>query len=216
MSRISEICALLDRCSSFADVGCDHGYCAEYMLKNALCERAYITDISPKSLVKAEKLLSDYISRGLCVSVCCDGLEYFSELPEQVLIAGMGGEEIIKILSYGIPEKFVLQPMKNASLVRSFLSERGCKIIRDDIFRDGRYYFVIKGKRIGGNGEYGQAALDFGRDSLNNPLLAEYLGEEAAKCEGYLADADTPSARNAVGQKLNYYREVQRCIAKNY
>ena len=32
--RIRTLCSLLEKTDVFADVGCDHGYCTEYMLKN--------------------------------------------------------------------------------------------------------------------------------------------------------------------------------------
>ncbi len=186
MGRIETLCSYLDKCGSFADIGCDHGYCTLYMLKNALCDKAYITDISAKCLAKAEKLLNSFIASGKCESVCCDGLEGLPKDINAVLIAGMGGEEIIKILKEGfIPEKFVLQPMKNAPTLRRFLIDNGCKITADDIFKDGKYYFVIKGER-GGAESYGERELAFGRDSLKNPLLSEYLNAEIAKKESYL------------------------------
>ena len=72
--RISAICSYLPKARVFADVGCDHGYCTEYMLKNGLCDRAYISDISKGSLQKAEKLLSRFIEEGVCIPVCADGL----------------------------------------------------------------------------------------------------------------------------------------------
>ena len=50
--RIDMLCSLLERANTFADVGCDHGYCSEYMLKNGLCERAILSDISKGSLQK--------------------------------------------------------------------------------------------------------------------------------------------------------------------
>ena len=38
--RIDTLCSLLEKTDTFADVGCDHGYCSEYMLKNELCDFA--------------------------------------------------------------------------------------------------------------------------------------------------------------------------------
>ena len=32
--RIETLCSLLGKAKTFADVGCDHGFCSEYMLKN--------------------------------------------------------------------------------------------------------------------------------------------------------------------------------------
>ena len=112
--RLREICSRLCKTAVFADIGCDHGYCTQYMLGNGLCEKAYISDISRGSLRKAEILLAEHIRAGRCFPVCADGLEGLPEPCDLVLIAGMGGEEIVRILSSGIPPRFVLQPMKNS------------------------------------------------------------------------------------------------------
>jgi tRNA A22 N-methylase len=138
------------------------------MLKNKLCGRAVITDISAKSLNKAEVLLERYIRNGSCKSVCCDGLKGVNSDIGQVLIAGMGGEEIIKILKESfIPSKFVFQPMKNAAMLRKFLLDSGCKLTRDDLFFDGKYYFIIKGARADA-ANHSEAANSTGAENANS------------------------------------------------
>ena len=78
--RLSTLFSELEKCEKFADVGCDHGYCA---------------------------------AAGKVTSVCCDGLEKIPRDCDLVLIAGMGGEEIVTILKNGfLPRKLLLQPMK--------------------------------------------------------------------------------------------------------
>lgn len=187
MGRIEKLCAFLDPCESLADVGCDHGYCTQYALERGLCKSAIISDVSAKSLSKAEKLLNAYIQTGRVVSVCCDGLEGIPRQTEQVIIAGMGGDEIVSILSRAyIPRKFVLQPMRNCAYVRRYLIDAGCAITADDIIEDGKFYFVIKGMSKGGTCSYSAEELEFGRDSLNNPLFGEYAREELAKKRSYL------------------------------
>lgn len=194
MGRIEEICRLIDPCETFADIGCDHGYCTQNLLKSGKCKRAVISDISPKSLAKAEKLLAPYIESGAVTSVCCDGLEKIPTDIEQVLIAGMGGEEIIKILKSGfIPKKFILQPMKNAEKVRAFLLENGCALTVDDIFFDGNYYFIIKGENSGEKQTYSEAELIFGRDSVKNPLFKQFAGVELKKKKSYIQNCAAES-----------------------
>lgn len=186
MGRIETICSYIDDCETFADIGCDHGYCTLYALQNNKCRGAVISDVSASCLSKAEKLLNSYIVGGQCRAVCCDGLSAVPRDCGQALIAGMGGMEIIKILSEGfIPEKFILQPMKNADRLRAFLIENNCKITADDIFYDGKYYFIIKGERYGGTPYYSEEELAFGKDSLKNPLFAAYAEQEIKKAEGY-------------------------------
>lgn len=209
MGRIEILCSYLDNCESFADVGCDHGYCTQYALKSGKCESAIIADVSAKCLAKAEKLLSAYIQSGVCRAVCCDGLMDIPQDIEQVLIAGMGGEEIIKILSQGfIPHKFVLQPMKNAPKLREFLLAHGCKITADDIFRDDKFYFIIKGERSGGSSAYSPGQLFFGRDSLLNPVLKEYAQAELEKRQRHLVSCTDELARKKITEEVNLLTEV--------
>lgn len=212
MNRIEKICSYLDRCELLTDVGCDHGYCTKYALDNGLCKYAQITDISAKSLSKAEALLNGYIANGACKSYCTDGLKGIESFG-QVLIAGMGGMEIIKIFSEsGVPQKFVLQPMKNPEKVREYLLKSGCVISADDIFFCGKYYFIIKGERKTANGAasspYTKAQLIFGRDSLNNPVFTGFARAELKKLNSYLTHCTEGAAKIGVQERINFLKEA--------
>ena len=209
MGRIEIICSYISASKTFADVGCDHGYCAKYAIESGLCEKVFITDISSKCLEKAEKLLAKYIDSGKCEAVCCDGLGGIDEDCEQVLIAGMGGEEILKILKQSfIPRNFIFQPMKNAPELRAYLIENGCKITVDDIFFDGKYYFIIKGEREGGTALYSPEELLFGRDSLNNPVVKNYAFAEAEKRKSYLQSTMSDKIRQNIEKQYEIYSRV--------
>ena len=171
--RIETLCSLLEKTDTFADVGCDHGYCSEYMLKNGLCEKAIFSDISKGSLAKAEELLAEYIEDGRAVSVLGDGFYGVPENVGEVLIAGMGGSEIVSILSdkkYGfMPNRFVFQPMHDAEKLRRYILENGGEIERDFTFSDGKFYDVICGKKLERGGQvrgYSSAEYEFGRENL--------------------------------------------------
>ncbi len=187
MDRIKKLCGYLSPCKTFADVGCDHGYCTLYMLRNNLCESAIVSDVSGKCLKKAERVLEKYVRSGKCTPVCCYGLEKIEKSPELVLIAGMGGEEIVSILkSAYIPENFVLQPMRNVREVRRYLLDSGAGIIRDDVFESGgKYYFVICGNKRGNKNTYTPARLEFGYGDLNG-ALGDFLKESIQKKREYL------------------------------
>ena len=195
--RLQRLCAEIKACTVFADVGCDHGYCAEYVLKNGLCGRCYISDISAASLKKAERLLSEYIAEGIAYSFCCAGMELIPKDADQVLIAGMGGEEILSILREGfLPERLVLQPMKNAAKVRKYLLEEGYSITRDYTFFDGK-------------------SVWFGYDNLHHPTqeFLDYLKAETEKCERQKHSA--PTQVQAVEERLELLREVWNETSRN-
>lgn len=209
MDRIKKLCAYLKNCQSFADVGCDHGYCTEYMLKNGLCKTAVISDVSAKSLSKAEKLLAPYISCGKCRSVCCNGLEKIDDKTDLVLIAGMGGEEIIQILSAAyIPRSFVFQPMKNVQKVREFLIANGAGITADEPFQSGgKFYFVIEGKRNGNPANYSKARLLYGKN-LKSAATKSYINSELAKKKSYLLRDLSQNEKQKIQAEINFAEGV--------
>lgn len=174
--RLQEIFSLLPECEVFADVGCDHGYIAEAMLKSGKCKKAILADVSAKCLKKAQDLLSSEILAGKAVAIVSNG---FDNLPESqlALIAGMGGQEIASILkkAKSLPEKLLLQPMKNSDEVRKTAVSVGYKIVKDytffsaDVFYDlillekGRDFLTEEEIEFGRTNllERGQAFIDF-------------------------------------------------------
>ena len=174
--RIDTLCSLLTPAKVCADVGCDHGYCTEYMLKNELCERAIFSDVSKGSLAKAEKLLAPYVEEGRAVGVFGDGFYGVDKSVDEVLIAGMGGSEIVYILSdekHGfMPKRFVFQPMHDAEKLRRYILENGGYIEKDYTFQDVKFYDVIVGGKREEGGQvfdetpYTDAEYEFGRDNL--------------------------------------------------
>ena len=171
--RIQTLCGLLEKTDVFADVGCDHGYCTQYALQNGLCNHAIFSDISAGSLDKAKKLLSAFVSEGKATAVLGGGFYGVDKEVGQVLIAGMGGCEIVKILSdksHGfLPKKFVFQPMLNADKLRRWIVENGGVITRDfTFFAEGKYYDVVCGRKAleGETERYTDLEYEFGRDNL--------------------------------------------------
>ncbi len=172
--RIDTLCSLLRPANTFADVGCDHGYCTEYMLKEGLCGRAIFSDVSRGSLAKAEKLLAPFVRQGKATPVLGDGFLGVPKDVDEVLIAGMGGSEIISILSdkkYGfMPKYFVFQPMHDSEKLRRYILENGGYIERDYTFEDGKFYDVLVGGKCEEGGqvcvEYTDAELEFGKENI--------------------------------------------------
>lgn len=171
--RIDTLCSLLVPAETFADVGCDHGYCTEYMLKNGLCNNAVFSDVSKGSLAKAQKLLAPFVATGKAIAVLGDGFYGVDKTIDEVLIAGMGGSEIVSILSdpkHGfMPKRFVFQPMHDAEKLRRYILENGGYIERDFTFEDGKFYDVLVGGRVDEHHRaqaYTNEEYEFGRENL--------------------------------------------------
>ncbi len=169
--RIDTLCGHIGTGELFADVGCDHGYCSEYALKTDKFKRVIFSDISKGSLQKAKDLLAPFVEAGRAIPILGDGFLGVPKHTDEVLIAGMGGSEMIAILSnekYGfLPKRFILQPMHDGEKLRRFLVEKGCFIERDYTFEDGKFYELIVGKSGGQvRDEYSSVEYEFGKENL--------------------------------------------------
>ena len=208
--RLETIFSELLPCKRFADVGCDHGYIARAMLKSGKAERVVISDISAPSLKKAEKLLEGEGEK--VTSVVCDGLSKVPRDCDEVLIAGMGGEEIVSILDAApfLPERIVAQPMKNADKVRKSLLSHGYGIEKDYLFKDGKFYFLISASLFEGRREYGEDELFFGWDNIHSPSRAfkEYVKKTSETLEAVLKGELSERSRKEVEELKNKYDRI--------
>ena len=164
--RLYKIYSEIPNCKVFADIGCDHGYLAKAMLQGGKCNSVILSDISAKCLEKARDLMRDDIAEGRAQAIVSNGFEKLPKV-DCALIAGMGGEEIISILlkAKNLPEKLVLQPMKNTDKVRKKVVELGYKIVKDYTFLVGKIFYdlIVLEK---GQDSLSEEEIKFGRTNL--------------------------------------------------
>jgi len=149
------------------DVGCDHGYIGVQLLLDQTTDFLIATDISAPSLEKTKKLLEENNLIKKSSTRVGDGLQVIapSEKIDQVIIAGMGGKEIMDILEKYPNKKtvshWIFQPMKEVSHLRDYLQKNNLKILHDMVVSERKkYYHII-------TAEYGKYKLsplerDFG------------------------------------------------------
>ncbi len=130
-------------CKSLIDVGCDHGYLVQYALQNDLAERVTACDISAPSLEKANRLnAGDDRVR----FVCADGATAAAG-HDTVVIAGMGGADMMRIMRACSPNVFVLSPQTHERDVRALLCELGYELTADEVVHDKKFYTVLRATR---------------------------------------------------------------------
>lgn len=129
-----------------ADIGADHGYLSKMLIDQNKAKKVIATDISKQSLQKTDDLVKKYKMQDQIETRVGDGLNpvKYDKL-DYVVIAGMGGYEIIKILSqdkYNV-NKFILQPSKNQNVVelRKFLNNNFFFIEKDFIIEDNKRFY---------------------------------------------------------------------------
>ena len=195
------------------DVGADHGILSALILNTGKSEMVYASDISEKSLNKTEILAKNLGLEEKLRCIVSDGLDNFDKSIESdmVIIAGMGGNEIVKILTkisdFSKYKAFLLQPAQDFYVLRQYLTTSGYEVVKDEIVEDkGKYYTNIICKKSDKKTTFSEIQLYFGKDAIQdrsvdfigfvnytyNKLLAikEYLGELDLKkfefCESVL------------------------------
>lgn len=139
-----------------ADIGTDHGYVSVELLKEKKAKKVIASDISSMSLQKA----IDYVNlNNLSDKIDTRAGSGLSVLDQDevdaVIIAGMGGILISKILGADYSKKFVekdptliLQPVQQASELRFYLYENNFEISDEHYIEDmGKYYHIIIAKK---------------------------------------------------------------------
>lgn len=162
------------------DVGTDHAYLAAELLKSGRCSRVIASDVAEGPLEAAKRTLAEAGLLGQSQVILSDGLENVpSEGVTDVIIAGMGGETIVHILSRCsfIKENvnLILQPMTKHSVLREWLADEGFDIIEEKIVHEGKFYYtVIKARYSGIKYELSDLERELGRLDLNDETAAQF------------------------------------------
>lgn len=179
MKRLEGIVSLIKATESIADIGSDHGYLAKMIADRGLASKIYVTDIAEGPLSSAKENLQNYPVEFLLM----DGLEGFDHPLDAAVIAGMGGELIVKIIDksenlFAQMDYFILQPMQQIPFLRRSLYERNYILYKERLVYEGRFYEILfykKGQDASYDFEYSKGFL------MDKKLYFQYLKEKKKK-----------------------------------
>ena len=144
-SRLA-LCAEMVTGDFICDVGTDHGLLPAFLIASGKCRRAVCSDINPLPLAAARETLVKAGAADRAETFLSDGLKDVPlEGVTDIVIAGMGGETIAKIMSgsnHGTAA-FILQPMSRAELLRDFLAENGFAVTAEQGVVSGGFAYTV-------------------------------------------------------------------------
>lgn len=146
--RLRAIVNFCDKNKIIADIGTDHGFVPNFLYEEDINRKIIATDISLNSLNKAIEFTELRGNKGKIEHIVCNGLEKIPPV-DQIIIAGMGGILISKILDRDFEkarqaEKLILQPMQQVDYLRKFLYDKGFKILDEKIvFEDNKFFHIM-------------------------------------------------------------------------
>lgn len=147
--RLKAICDFVPYGSSIIDVGCDHAYISIYLAKNKNCT-AIATDISPNSIERAKKNI-----KGLNIkTMVTDGINGVDLENKIIIIAGMGGDTIMKILNKDIKNDLIISSQSDIPKVREFMHEKNYRLANEKVVYENKHYYVVSYYKYGKGKKY--------------------------------------------------------------
>jgi tRNA (adenine22-N1)-methyltransferase len=148
--RLQKIAEYIPQGSRVADIGSDHAYLPTYLVGTGRSTYIIAGELNDGPYLLArnrvkESGLEDYVQvrKG-------DGLEVIAPGEvDTIVIAGMGGSLITRILSNGMEKleeinRLVLQPNVGEHIVRRYCMENGWKLIAEEILEEeGKIYEIL-------------------------------------------------------------------------
>lgn len=154
-ARMSALAALVTPGARLADVGTDHGYIPVFLCQTGMIPSAIAMDVNCGPLQRAEAHVAESGLEDRIETRLSDGLEKLRPgEADCVLIAGMGGNLMRRILSDGrnvldTVRELILQPQSEIPRTRQFLRELGYRIMDEDMVEeDGKFYFIMKAHKV--------------------------------------------------------------------
>ncbi len=146
--RLQACAELVSDGAFLCDVGTDHAMLPIVQHEVRRIRGAIAADISEGPLRSAKRSIAKY-RKEHCIHTCLsDGLVAVPrEGITDIVIAGMGGETMVHILSHcpwsllGI--RLVLQPQSKAALLRQWLATNGFVIEKEHCVRDGKFLYTV-------------------------------------------------------------------------
>ena len=144
---LNAVASLVESGSSVADVGTGHGYIPVYLVENKISPFVVAMDINEKPLASCRSLVKNEGFEDVIMTRLSNGLEKLDRGEcDTVIIAGMGAELIVDILSncdFVNELHLILQPMTHPEIARKYLYDNGFEINNDFIVTDAKHSYSI-------------------------------------------------------------------------
>lgn len=194
-SRLSTAAGLCRRGVTVCDVGTDHALLACYLAQNG-AKKVIASDVKEGPLSAARRTIAEQGVTNV-TAVLSDGLEKIDHA-DDVVICGMGGELIMKIISgcrfLSEDTRFILQPMTKAEVLRRELCRSGFEITEErTAVDDGRFYTVMLVRYSGAVSEPDELFCLCGK--ITDPAMLRHIAEKLEKNAAGMERSQTDGSR---------------------
>ena len=173
--RLQKIYDFIDDGSVVKDIGADHGKLIISLIENHKVSKDYANENKKGPYKRLELATKDYPNINISFS---DGLEKLAKDVNTLVLAGMGGHLIAKILLDNAKkldqiEYIIIDAHNDNSFIRKTIANLNYKIIDEDIVLENKvYYEIIKFQKTDKTKIYNDIELKYGPILVKNkPVL---------------------------------------------
>ena len=208
------LCAKNVRSGKFiADIGADHAYLAIWLILNKLIPHAIVTDVREGPLLNSAHNIRRFGLEEKIETRLSDGLGKIKpDEVDDIIIAGMGGELIAKIVSRADwlkneSKHLILQPMSSEAELREFLTREHFKIDSEQAIIDNNKVYTVM-------------SVYFEQDFYNFDRIYTYIGklgdnltfENCSYIKRVIRDLKNKLKGYILTKKLKKVREISEVI----
>ncbi len=213
--RLQVIFDLINDGAKVADIGTDHAYLPIALSLSKKCKSIIACDIKEKPLSKARENIKKFGITDIDTRLSNGLMEISFGEADTVVIAGMGGDVISKILSdcNWIKDSkitLLLQPMTSAEILRKYLLDNRFSILEETpLTEQGKVYSVIKACFTGEKTPYSDGFLYIGKVKANTPDGRAYIEKQLNRINAVIADLESLDGKENDTLK---YKEIKKYI----
>ncbi len=200
--RLACIASLVPQGARLADVGTDHGYLPVFLLQRGAIKSAIASDLRPEPLAHAKRSAREYGVEENIDFRLCSGLDAISpDEVDTVVIAGMGGELIVKLLEAAPWTRereltLILQPQSKPEVLRKWLTEKRYAFTKETLVRDKGTLYAVLCVTAGECRSLTEAEAYAGVLLDSDPLYGEFLDERIEKFSRAIAGMESAKERD--------------------
>ncbi len=212
--RLSAIMDAVSDGKGLVDVGTDHGYLPAELALSGYSGALFASDIREGPLAAAKKTAAEAGVSGRIRFLLCDGLSLCPpDAVDTIVIAGMGGDMIVKILDeaeWCMDRQYhlLLQPMTKPEVLRYWLVYNEFAIDSEILVRDSGILYQVISARFGGKTVLNDAELFVGSRALCR--MPELYEEQLIRVRSRFEKARAGLAGRETEPRWKLYNDIIR------
>jgi len=216
MDRLDFIASLTKGLDTIVDVGCDHAYTLINAITKYGVNKGYGLDVVDGPIEAAKRNVSDASLEDKIEIIKSNGFMQFDKPVDGIVISGMGGMNIVDILSYDIDyvkncKKIILSAHNDTPKLRFFLINNMFSIDDEFMIEDNKHIYeilVVSNKKL--SRKYDYFDMIFGpvlREKKPELFIKKY-SEALEKTKNALKMAKDPIAISKLKMEKAMYEEI--------